>query len=205
MEDILARMEVDKRLSLINSAMKEFGANSFDKASTNVIVKEANISKGLLYYYFTSKKILFDYLIAFTMKSMGKAIVDSVDWEDGNLINRINKIVEVKLAILEQYPYMLDFSKVMYDSKSVEEIKKIGEKYIPGIYHKVYSHNIDYSLFKEDLDVGRAVKMIELFLDGFLEQTLHKYKNISSMNGLKEECNDLELYLDMFKEAFYKQ
>lgn len=206
MEDVLARMKEEKRLRLINSAMKEFGANSFDKASTNVIVKEAGISKGLLYHYFDSKKTLFDYLLVFTMKSMGKAIVDSVEWDDGDLINRMHRVIEIKLGILEQYPYMIDFGKAMYESKSVEEVKRIVDKYIPDLYLKVYNHNIDYSLFKENLDVVRAVKMIQLFLDGYSEQIFQKYKtDISSTNDLKKEMDELTTYLDMYKEAFYKK
>jgi AcrR family transcriptional regulator len=188
MEDVLARMKDDKRIRLINSAMKEFGTNRFDKASTNVIVREANISKGLLYHYFETKEALFDHLRAFTMKSMGKAIVDSVEWDDGDLINRMQRVIEIKLRILEQYPYMLDFGKIMYESKSVDEVKKIADKYTPDIYLKVYSHNINYALFKDNLDVSRAIKMIQLFLDGYSEQLLQKYKTvISSTKELKKK------------------
>ncbi len=205
MEDILEKMEEEKRLNLINSAMKEFGSNSYEKASTNMIVKEAGISKGLLYHYFDSKEALYDYLIVFTINSMGKAIVDSVEWDDGDLINRMQRVVEIKLGILEQYPYMLDFGKIMYDPKSLEEMKKLVEKYLPEIYFKVYSHNIDYSLFKDGIDVARVAKMVQFFLDGFSEELLKKYKtSISSTQEFKDEIAELTIYLDMYKEAFYK-
>ena len=198
-------MEEEKRLNLINSAMKEFGSNSYEKASTNMIVKEAGISKGLLYHYFDSKEALYDYLIVFTINSMGKAIVDSVEWDDGDLINRMQRVVEIKLGILEQYPYMLDFGKIMYDPKSLEEMKKLVEKYLPEIYFKVYSHNIDYSLFKDGIDVARVAKMVQFFLDGFSEELLKKYKtSISSTQEFKDEIAELTIYLDMYKEAFYK-
>ena len=205
MKDVLARMKEDKRIKLINSAMKEFGTNRYDKASTNVIVKEAGVSKGLLYHYFDSKETLFDYLLVFTMTILGKAIVDRVEWNDGDLIKRMHKVIKIKLGILEQYPYMLEYGKTMYESKSVTEIKKIGDQYIPELYAKVYSHNINYSLFKDNLDVNRAVKMIQLFLDGYSEQLLEKYKTaITSTKELKEEMDELNIYLDMYKEAFYK-
>lgn len=53
-EELLSEMDPDKRLRLINAAMKEFSENHFDKASTNTIVKEVGISKGLLNHYFKS-------------------------------------------------------------------------------------------------------------------------------------------------------
>lgn len=205
MEDVLARMKEEKRLKLINSAMKEFGANRYDKASTNLIVKEAGVSKGLLYHYFDSKEALYDYLIAFTMESIGKAIINSVEWDDGDLIRRMHRVIEIKLDILGHYPYMLDFGKTMYDAKSLDEMKKLIEKYLPDLYLKVYSHNIDYSLFKDHIDVGRAVKMIQLFLDGYAEQLLQNYRtSMSSIKDYKKEMDEVTIYLDMYKEAFYK-
>lgn len=205
MEDVLSRMKEEKRLKLINSAMKEFGENRYNKASTNAIIKDAGISKGLLYHYFDSKEALYDYLIAFSMKSIGNAIIESVEWDDGDLINRMHRVIEIKLGILEKYPYMLDFGKSMYDSKSLDEMKVLIDQYIPDLYLKVYSHNIDYSLFKEHVDVGRAVKMIQFFLDGYSEQLLKKYRTtISSIKEFKQEMDEIEIYLDIYKEAFYK-
>lgn len=206
MDDVLARMKEEKKSKLINSAMKEFGANSYEKASTNAIVKEAGISKGLLYHYFDSKEALYDYLISFTMKSVGTAIINSVEWDDGDLINRMHRVIEIKLGILEQYPYMLDFGKAMYDSKSLDEMKELAERYIPDLYLKVYSHNIDYSLFKDNIDVDRVVKMIQLFLDGYAEQFLKKYRTtISSTKEFKQEMDEVMIYLNLYKEAFYKR
>ena len=48
-------LETEKRERIINAALKEFAKNGYDKASTNDIVKEAEISKGSLFNYFNSK------------------------------------------------------------------------------------------------------------------------------------------------------
>ena len=42
-------LELEKQDRIINAAIKEFAQKGYDKASTNEIVKEAGISKGLLY------------------------------------------------------------------------------------------------------------------------------------------------------------
>jgi AcrR family transcriptional regulator len=44
MEEILKNMGEEKRNRIINSALEEFSKNSFEKASTNNIVKKAGIS-----------------------------------------------------------------------------------------------------------------------------------------------------------------
>ena len=45
-----------------NATLKEFGKHEFEKVSTNTIVKNAVISKGLLFHYFENKKSLVEYL-----------------------------------------------------------------------------------------------------------------------------------------------
>ncbi len=206
MEDKLKKMNKDNRIRLINSAMKEFGANRFDKASTNVIVKEANISKGLLFHYFKTKEALFDYLVFFTISKMGNAIVDQVDWTDGDLINRMQTIIKIKLGILQKYPHMLSFSKNIYERISIAELKQLTDKLIPDLYYQIYSHNIDYSLFKEEYEVESVINIIQLFLDGFAEQQQQKYKDTPLINeNLEKEIKEIEKYLSIYKQAFYKK
>jgi len=53
----------EKRQAIINAALREFSLNNYATASTNKIVSNANISKGILYHYFGSKKIyIFSYM-----------------------------------------------------------------------------------------------------------------------------------------------
>lgn len=51
-------MEAEKRERVINAALKEF-SKGYMAANTDVIVKEAGISKGMLFHYFGSKRGLF--------------------------------------------------------------------------------------------------------------------------------------------------
>ena len=59
-------MEEEKRQRVINSALKEF-SKGYTAANTDDIVKEAGISKGLLFHYFGSKRGLFLFLIKYTL------------------------------------------------------------------------------------------------------------------------------------------
>ncbi|MBC7338085.1 MAG: helix-turn-helix transcriptional regulator, partial [Clostridia bacterium] len=49
----------DRREKLLEAAIREFAEKGYGGASTNAIVREAGISKGLLFHYFGSKKDLF--------------------------------------------------------------------------------------------------------------------------------------------------
>ena len=45
-------LKKDKQDRMISAALKVFAINGYRHASTDDIVKEANISKGLLFHYF---------------------------------------------------------------------------------------------------------------------------------------------------------
>lgn len=47
----------EKQDRILNAALKEFAQKGYQNASTNEIVKEAGISKGLLFHYFNNKRI----------------------------------------------------------------------------------------------------------------------------------------------------
>jgi len=205
LEDVLLKMDSDKRLRLINSAMKEFGTNRFDKASTNVIVKDAGISKGLLYHYFGTKEALFDYILRFSMQTYGNANVNGIKWEKGDIVDRLKDIARIKIELLESLPYMTIFAKVMYDDKSLEEVKVLIDSHLPNLYSRIYTENIDFSLFKEGEDPGKVIKMIELFINGFSDEKLShmKYANYDiNVPAYMKEIND---YLELYKNAFYKK
>jgi AcrR family transcriptional regulator len=54
-EDFL-RLSETKQNEIMHAALREFSRFGYDLASTNRIVAEAGISKGVLFKYFSNKK-----------------------------------------------------------------------------------------------------------------------------------------------------
>ena len=63
-------LQREKQDRIINAALKIFAQNGYKHASTDVIVKEAGISKGLLFHYFSSKSGLYSFLFDYSVKYM---------------------------------------------------------------------------------------------------------------------------------------
>ena len=61
-------LSMEKQDKIMNAALKVFTKNRYKHASTDVIIKEAGISKGLLFHYFTSKAGLYSFLYAYCVK-----------------------------------------------------------------------------------------------------------------------------------------
>lgn len=202
MADILDKMSPDKKVRLINAAMKEFGENKFDKASTNTIVKEAGISKGLLYHYFSSKKDLYTYLFDYAIKAIALPIAEEVGLEDTDIIRRMERITKLKVKIFHEMPALLSFSKAMYEGMDYTDVKKILKKYnIP--LDMYYSHNVDKSLFKEGVDVVMAVKTIQYTFERVGEGYLIQQK-VGIEPDIDQAIQEVEAFLAHFRSIYYK-
>jgi len=204
MDEVFKNMDDDKRDKIINSALEEFSKNNFDKASTNNIVKKANISKGLLYHYFGSKKKLYEYLQEFVIKTTIEEIEQKTDWNVSDIFTRIKDISIIKLKLCNKYPYILQFSTIVFKDKSVEEIKKITEAFSPELYQKVYSYNIDYNKFKEGIDISKAINIIRWTLEKFSEEERDRIAKYNLNIEYKHVENEMNHYIKILKKAFYK-
>lgn len=203
-EDLLKNVDIEKRDKIINSAMKEFSKNTFQKASTNVIVEEAGISKGLLFHYFGTKDKLYKYLEYFSIKVITEKIVDELDWEQRDIFLRLKEISLIKFNILQEYPYLAEFSLKVFQDKTVEEIMHINPEFPLELYSQIYTHNIDYSLFKEDIHIERAIDIIRWTIEKYGDEFRRGIKAGSMKFEYKSIEKEIYKYIDMLKVCFYK-
>ncbi len=202
MEEILSKMNPNKRDSLIKAALNEFAVNDYDKASTNVIVKKAGISKGLLYHYFKSKEELYEYLVKFVFEKMTKEILDNIDYGETDILNRIASTVDYKMKLFARYPGIIEFYKKLTKGKSVEDLIKQIESYYPGYYQDYFTKNINYDLFRKDIDLIKMIKMTQWVLEKFSEDNFLRAEQSENydMENMQKELNE---YLMILKKLFY--
>jgi len=198
-------MDPEKRDRIINSAFKEFSFNSYQKASTNKIVADANISKGLLFHYFSSKQVLHEHLRTFAINLVVNKINTEIDWENGDFFERIKKIVAIKMEVTHQYPHIYDFIINFYKEKTIDEIKEMSSKeFSPDLLQKVYADNIDYSLFNKDIDIKKAMSIINWTLEKFGEEFLKTKAASNKPFDLAKIEEDMNGYIEILKRTFYK-
>ena len=61
-------LKSEKQDKMINAALHLFADNGYKHASTDDIVREAGISKGLLFHYFINKEGLYSFLTDYSVK-----------------------------------------------------------------------------------------------------------------------------------------
>lgn len=197
-------MHPEKRDKIINSVLEEFSKNDYAKASTNNIVKNANISKGLLYHYFGTKKNLYETLKHFVMETTIKDVQEKTNWENRDIFERIKEVTFIKFQISHRYPYIFDFAGIVFQNHSVEDIKKMVEDFSPSLYEQIFTLNIDFSLFKERVDVQKSINIIRWTLERFSEETRARMMALHQTIDFKQIENEMDAYLEILKESFYK-
>ncbi|HAE43500.1 MAG TPA: TetR/AcrR family transcriptional regulator [Clostridiales bacterium] len=203
MDDKIFNLDEKKRISIINSAMEEFSKNTYEQASTNRIVKGAGISKGSLFNYFKSKKALYDYLKVFSVEEIANTIVEKVNWEEPDLLNRVSEITMIKMDILRKYPHLLGFTKRINSYSSIEDLKMIYGAYVPNLYEKVYSENIDFSLFREDIDIKAAMNILIWTFEKLGENYFNRIR-VGEKIDVDEMAHDVDVYIEILRKGFYK-
>jgi len=203
LKDKLSNLDPKKKINIINSAMEEFCKNTYEKASTNRIVEKAGISKGSLFNYFQNKKSLYNYLKVFSIKEIADAILADVNWEEPDLLERIREITLIKLKIFREYPYLTRFTQRINSDKSIEELKAIFEEYVPNIYEKVYYENVDFSLFREDIEIKEVLNILNWTFEKIGENYFNKIK-VDDVIDIEDISNEVSKYIEVLRKGFYK-
>lgn len=200
-------LEPSKQNRIINAALKEFAEKGYEQASTNEIVKNAEIGKGMLFYYFKNKKGLFDYLINYAINTIEREYLSHINMEEKNFIERFRQITEVKMTYHYENPNVSNFISNIYLDEDLELPadleKRLAEMMEEGL-SKLYE-NIDYSLFRNDIDKDKAFQLMRWSMEGYQNDLLNelKGKNIALLN-LDPYWNEFYEYLSILKTTFYK-
>lgn len=204
MDEILKNMDVEKRDRIINAALEEFGSNEFDKASTNNIVKNAGISKGLLFHYFDNKKSLHEYLEKYVIETVITTLQDNLDWDETDFFNRLKQVALIKGRLSLRYPSIFDFFTNLIKDKDYNDLLAYRESFAPGLLEKVYVHNIDYSKFKPGLDMEKTMKIINWVIEKYSMELLDELVKSNEPWDYQKINKEFEEYMDILREAFYK-
>ncbi|OGO18213.1 MAG: hypothetical protein A2Z02_03685 [Chloroflexi bacterium RBG_16_48_7] len=186
----------ETRLHLLNTALKVFASKGYNKTSIKDLAREAGISQGLMYHYFTSKEDLLMATVEYHsfLPRLREILGD----------NREKPFRDVFKEIANQFLKLLTdetglVNILMQESQTNPEIKKVWAKLLEeGIAllqdfvkgriaaGEIREHNVKataYSVFSTLLMfhfTGSALKISQMsradFIDGILDNLIHGIK-----------------------------
>lgn len=203
-------LPTEKKSAILNAAFEEFGEKGFKRASTNAIVEKAGISKGTLFYYFNSKRELFDFLCEYAMEFASNTYLEMFSPNTGDFIERFRMFTEIKRRAMMEYPHLIRFVEGLYQEENAEyiedylkSIKEIREKLMEGLYG-----NLDISLFREDITSGDVIKYIRWMMESYENDVVARFKrgvmDFSNEEVLANEWRVFYAFLDDVRKIFYR-
>lgn len=107
----------ERKTEVLEAAMNEFTAKSYEDTSLNVIIKNAGISKGTFYYHFEDKQALYLYLLESSVKTKWEFINDRIFHNPelcsgGNIFDNFKLQARLAAEFAEIYPQYHKLSRM---------------------------------------------------------------------------------------------
>lgn len=191
----------EKKLPIIEAALKCFGKHGYKKASMGDIAQNSGVSKPMLFHYFGTKRDLYLYLSEYVRSVMIEAYKRNEINAYDDLFERIIVASRMKMGILEKHPHILKFIISMFEETD-DAVTDITKKIMPEAQRFSYDlvlRKEDVIKFKESVDIDVVMRMMFLMAEGYAhEMTDERYE-------LGKITEELEKTIHMLKSNLYKE
>lgn len=195
-------LPVEKQNTIINAALKSFGTNGYKKTSVSDIAAAAGISKAMVFHYFGTKKALYFYLVNLCGNIIVNEVNEKFDYTVTDFFDRIRLSSSIEISVMKKHPAIPAFLTSMYfenDDEVKEDIKAILAN-SEGMRNKIAIDGVDYSKFKDGIDLKLLMKMLTWLTDGYMNQLSNKTEiDYETMFKEFDEC------LNLLKNNLYKE
>ena len=194
--------QAEKQGHIINAALNVFGRSGYKKASLADIAEEAGVAKGMVNYYYGSKKNLYLYLAELCGRSMVDELEKNFDSEIKDFFDHLKMMMGIKIAVIKEYPAILLFLTGIYQEED-PEVKDEIQAYLAQnlkLRERFIFEDTDVSRFKDDVDPKLIDKLLVWAAEGFTN-SIGKNLNIDEVEKFTSELYDC---LDLMKKYFYK-
>lgn len=164
---------------MINAAVKVFAQNGYLRASTDAMIKEAEVSKGLLFHYFESKKGLYTFVLEYSARYMIMELGAGMNDSAKNLFDRLIMAEECKIRMLNNYPY-LDLFLISIQGESDPEASEEARRWsneLEDNYIKLINEKSDPALLRGNLTIEEARDLVSLTMEGYKMKTYRSGMN----------------------------
>ena len=154
---------------MINAALKIFAINGYKHASTDDIVKEAGISKGLLFHYFDSKIGVYSFLYDYSARYMALELSSAIDPSETSYMEIRRQMEAAKMQTLKTYPYMEMFLQTCKDEaieEAVQATKSAKETYEESL--STVLSKADMTEINANKDSAMYLKMLDYTTDSLM-------------------------------------
>lgn len=193
-------LKKEKQDRMINAALKVFALNGYRHASTDEIVQEAAISKGLLFHYFDSKLGLYTFIYDYSVRYLSLELKSAVSGKETDPFEITKQIELAKLQALRGYPYMQQFITRSMSEDVSEALLAIEDmRNVMIDTYECLQNRMDYSRFPKEVDGNKLIKMLDFTIKGLMSES---FLNASFHPDMLYQ--EILEYVDMVKKLTYR-
>lgn len=173
MNDKFFALKKEKQDRMINAALKVFACNGYAHASTDDIVAQAGISKGLLFHYFVNKIGLYSFVLDFSLKYVELELTTAVDKNDNDFFSTHLQIEEAKSSVMKIYPYMIAFLNSTADEDVLEALNEIRSKddIVTAKRNELLKHS-NVTAIRSEINPTKISEMIDIISNSIMLKCL---------------------------------
>lgn len=195
MNEKFFELKKEKQDRMINAALKVFSEYGYYHASTDEIVKNAEISKGLLFHYFGSKIGIYAFLYDYATRFVTLELTANVEKNENDYFELYHQILSAKVAAMSQYPYIFLYLNKADEEKHPEAVAEISER--REKYQRIMEalrERADITQFAPFVDYNKVGEILDFTINGLM---VKRIKSASFRSDLF--LQEAEEYIDMIK------
>ena len=175
---------------IFETSMKLFAEKGYDATSIEEITATVGVAKGTLYYHFSSKEEIFNFLIEEGMKLLQNSI-DIKTAKFSNYIDKIKAIILIQIKIVMKYEDLITIllSQFWGQEQRHQKCQKHIFEYISKI-EDIVEQGIKKGEIKQGNPQAIASEIYGLICSSLVYKTIHK-EEIDMMNLFKEFENTI--------------
>ncbi len=207
MNDKFKALPKEEQKRILNSAFNVFTDTPYHQASTNAIVRDAKISKGKLFYYFTDKMTLFTALIDVGMRYIKETFIDRLDLDEPDFLKRYQIIASIKQKAHQAEPYLFAFMGYVYlheaDRIEPNTLEKI--RHYQSVMNTQLTKDVDQRLFRDDIDAQTVMTLLTYSLKGYEQELIETIKH-SHIGQTQPQTyyDDYNRFIKTLRQIYYK-
>lgn len=201
-EDGEKRTEHAKRDQILCGARTIFRAKGYDGASMETIAREAGVSKGTLYVYFSNKEELFKTLILEERLDQPETIIEAVG-PFGNIEEDLRRIGRAYLVRLSEPARLSTLRMVVGAVEKFPEFGALVYEEGPAKGCEILSRYIEARISRAEIKPCQPEQAASHFLSLCVSQTLRRLLlNVGDAPTEAEIQNQINMAVDVFLAAY---
>ena len=193
-------LKKEKQDRMINAAIKIFALNGYRHASTDEIVREAAISKGLLFHYFENKLGVYTFVYDYSVRYMTLELKSTVESGEDDVFELMKQSERARMQAMRGYPYMQQFLNRSMSEDVSEALLAIEEK--RNILLDAYQgirNQMNFNSLPKGMDGDKLYKMLDFTIKGLMTE---RFLDASFQPEMLYE--EIVEYIDMMKQIVYR-